>query len=195
LKVLITSEANSKVVQYGGKHVHQELLEKALKQLGVMVDYLYADGSIRLSEKIGIALKHPFGALRYVMNDTMDYALYKAYVDRRFRKFRSVNLSGYDIVHAQDPITAVNLPEHKNLVITLHGYLARETLDYNRSANSRESRRIYEFLLGIERQALSRAKLIKTVDTRLENCEINELVKYGTYTKYGQYCKVLHNKQ
>jgi len=34
LKVLIMSDDNSKVIQYGGKHVHQELLEKALKQLG-----------------------------------------------------------------------------------------------------------------------------------------------------------------
>ena len=173
MNVLITSD-DSKVVQYGGKHVHQELLEDALKKLGVKVDYLYT-GAIKLSGKIGIALKHPFSALRHVMNNTMDYALYKAYVDLRFRKFRSVNLSGYDIVHAQDVISAVNLPEHKNLVITLHGYLARETLDYNRFANSRESHRVYEYLLGIERQALSRAKLIITVDTRLKNYVINEL--------------------
>jgi len=175
LKVLITSDDNSKVVQYGGKHVHQELLEKALKELGITVDYLYPDVGIKLSEKIGIALKHPFGALRYVMNDTMDYALYRAFEYLKFRRFRSVNLSGYDIVHAQDVISAVNLLEPKNLVITLHGYLARETLDYNRFANSRESHRVYEYLLGIERQALSRAKLIITVDTRLKNYVINEL--------------------
>ena len=175
MKVLITSDDNSKVIQYGGKHVHQELLEKALKQLGVKVDYLYPDGAIKLSGKISTALKNPFGALRYVINGTMDYTLYRAFQDLKFRRFRSVNLSGYDIVHAQDVISAVNIPEHKNLVITLHGYLARETLDYNRFPNSKESRRVYEYLLGIERQALSRAKLVITVDTRLKNYVINEL--------------------
>ncbi len=102
------------------------------------------------------------------MNDTMDYALYRAFEDLKSRRFRSVNLSGYDTVHAQDVISAVNLPEHENLVITLHGYLARETLDYYSFSNSKESRRVYEYLLGIERQALSRAKLIITVDTRLQ---------------------------
>ncbi len=81
------------------------------------------------------------------MNDTMDYALYRAFEYLKFRRFRSVNLSGYDIVHAQDVISAVNLLEPKNLVITLHGYLARETLDYNRFANSRESCRVYEYLI------------------------------------------------
>jgi len=166
LKVLITSDENSKVVQYGGKHVHQELLEKALKELRVKVDWLYSDGAIKLSEKIGTALKQPFGALRYAMNDVMDYALYRAFEELKFRRFRSVNLTGYDIVHAQDVISALTLPEHKNLAITLHRYLARKILDYNRFANSREGRRVYEHLLGIERQALSRAKLIITVDTR-----------------------------
>jgi len=50
LKVLITSDENSKVVQYGDKHVHQELLEDALKKLGVKVDYFYPDGAIKLSK-------------------------------------------------------------------------------------------------------------------------------------------------
>jgi len=98
----------------------------------------------------------------------MDYTLYRAFQDLKFRRFKSGNLSGYDIVHAQDVISAVNIPEHKNLVITLHGYLARETLDDNRFPNSKESRRVYEYLLGIERQALSRAKLVITGDTRLK---------------------------
>jgi len=130
---------------------------------------------IAFSEKIRIALKHPFIALRHLVKNTNDYILISAFEDVKFRKFRSVNLTGYDIVHAQDAISAVNLPEHKNLVITLHGYLARETLDYNRFPNSKESRRVYEYLLGIERQALSRAKLVITVDTRLKNYVINEL--------------------
>jgi len=73
--------------------------------------------------------------------------------------------------------------------------MTKEELDYTRFASSTDAKSVYGHLLNIGFQASSGVRLIKTVDTRLENCEINELVKYGTYTKYGQYCKVLHNKQ
>ncbi len=68
MKVLITSDDNSKVIQYGGKHVHRSYLKRHCQTTGGQeVDYLYPDGAIKLSEKIGTALKNPFGALRYVI--------------------------------------------------------------------------------------------------------------------------------
>lgn len=128
VNVLIVSDDNSKIVQYGGKHVHQELLERGLKELGVEVNYLYPD-EVAFLDKVKIAVRHPFSALRRLVSRSIDLTLFKAFKDVRLKKFRSFNFSSYDIVHAQDAMSAAVLPGHRNIVITLHGYLAREVLD------------------------------------------------------------------
>jgi len=174
VRTLIASIDNSKKIQYGGKHVHQELLEKGLKELGVEVDYLYPN-PITLSKKTRIALSHPFSTLRHLISHTTDATLFISMVEANIREFRYFELDDYDIVHAHDSLAAISLPEHKNLIITLHGYLAKEMLDYNRFASPVESRRVYDHMLSIELQALSRASLVITVDNRLKNYVVNEL--------------------
>ena len=41
MKIALVSADNSKLIKIGGKHVHQNLLEKALKQLGHEVETFY----------------------------------------------------------------------------------------------------------------------------------------------------------
>jgi len=61
------------------------------------------------------------------------------------------------------------------LVLTIHGYLAREALNYSDIKDEREKRKIYEYLMKIEKRGIAKAEHIITVDTRIKNYVVNEL--------------------
>jgi len=173
LNVLIASYDNSKRINFGGKHVHQELLEMGLKQLGVKVETLYPD-VMKASQKLRIALTHPLDALKYLLKYPVGAGIYKDYVATILSDFRRVSLDAYDVVHAQDVLALSVLPEHRHFLLTLHGYVARETVNYITFDNEGREE-IFSWLKDIEKNAVARAEAIVTVDSRLKQYVTAEL--------------------
>jgi glycosyltransferase involved in cell wall biosynthesis len=171
LKVAIVSSDNSEIVRIGGKHVHQNLLVKGLRELGAEVKTFYLPWYMVLDTFIGKVLtimRHP----------SMVFSYYSRYITR-FREisryFERINFEGYSIVHGHDVLSILNV-KHKNIVLTVHGYLAKEVLNYmKKEISSKEKERIYEACLEIEKKAVSKAKHIIAVDTRLKDYHIDEL--------------------
>lgn len=173
MRVLIASYDNSKRVSFGGKHVHQELLERGLKELGVEVDTLYPD-VLKTSQKLKIALGNPLDALKYIRERPVAARIYEDYLASVLDSFRGVSLDTYDIVHAQDVLTMNVLPQHPHFVLTLHGYIARETVNYIAFDDSGRQE-IFNWLEGIEKKAVAKAQAIVTVDSRLKEYVTDEL--------------------
>lgn len=82
--------------------------------------------------------------------------------------FESLQISGFDIVHCQDVVSLYPIT-HPKVVLTLHGYLANEAINYmSTKASKRSKEKIYNFCLDIEKISLSKANHVITVDTRLK---------------------------
>lgn len=171
LKVAIVSSDNSEIVRVGGKHVHQNLLVKGLRELGTEVLTFYPPRYMVKPTRIE-------RALRVIRHPLIVFSHYFRYITR-FREisryFERINFEGYSIVHGHDVLSILNV-KHKNIVLTVHGYLAKEVLNYmKKEISSKEKERIYEACLEIEKKAVSKAKHIIAVDTRLKDYHIDEL--------------------
>ncbi|ABS60438.1 glycosyltransferase family 4 protein [Fervidobacterium nodosum] len=167
MKIAILSFDNSKVINYGGKHIHQNLLERALKILGHDVTTFYPPiESKKFFQILKIILSNPASLFSY-------YVRYKKKFQDRFHLFSSLKLDNFDIVHCHDVGSLYNI-DHPSTVLTLHGYLAREAVNYSPTISEKDKRKIFDFCMQIEKSAVKKAKHIITVDSRLKNYVIQE---------------------
>lgn len=167
MRIAMLSADNSKKLNVGGKHVHQNLLERALKSLGYEVTVFYPPFESRRWLRI---LKTLFS------NPLTIFPVYRyKYVTNKFITFFSLlELNKFDIVHCHDVISLYPI-RHPKVVLTLHGYLAREMINYMRIKVSEKSKQeLYNFFIDIEKASLRKANHIITVDTRLKNYIIKE---------------------
>lgn len=168
MKIAMLSTDNSKVIVFGGKHVHQNLLERGLKKLGYDVTTFYPPVETRRWIRI---LKTVFSNPCSVFSL---HAYYKQNIEKKLRYFSSLKLDDFNIVHCHDVISLYNI-YHLSNVLTLHGYLAREVINYLPITASEENKqRVFDFFMQIEKQAVKKARHIITVDSRLKNYVIQE---------------------
>jgi glycosyltransferase involved in cell wall biosynthesis len=157
MEVLLTSTDNPYTTQLGGKHIHLLLLEQGLKALNLQVFTLYYNPK-SLKEFAKKSMLIPFPEkyrYKFKLKWMMDY------LARRIPK------NYFDIIHAHDvmSILAVSkMPQKK--VLTLHGYSARENIEFIRSEKDRKA--VYPLLLGMEIDAMKYADHVITVDERLK---------------------------
>jgi len=155
---------NPYVVEIGGKHIHLLLLERGLRSWGTEVTTLYY-------MKKGI---NDF-FWRCVSKPLPTHLKYKV----RYRNMisyleRNVPPKDYDLVHAHDVLSllaARSRPQKK--ILTLHGYFARESIEFEHMKD-RERARLYEELLQFEKESLNYADYVITVDSRLKEYLVSE---------------------
>jgi glycosyltransferase involved in cell wall biosynthesis len=163
MKVLFTSTDNPHTTHLGGKHIHLLLLEKGLRSLGVDITTLYYDRQdpkefLKRSTLILLTEKARF---RKKVNWMIDY----------LRK--NIPKKEFNIVHAHDALSILavgQMPQRK--VLTLHGYFARENIEFVKDEKDREA--IYPELFELEKDAMSHASYVIAVDQRLRDYVISE---------------------
>jgi glycosyltransferase involved in cell wall biosynthesis len=163
MKTLLTSTDNPNITQVGGKHVHLLLLEQGLKKLNVNVSTLYyRANSIRELAKKGMLL--PFSE-KQKFKRKIGWKI--NYLTKHFPK------NSFDIIHAHDVLSMLAVARiHKKKVLTLHGYFARENVEFIK--HEKERKKVYPFLLETEKQGMKNADHIITVDRRLKEYVISE---------------------
>jgi glycosyltransferase involved in cell wall biosynthesis len=163
MKVLLTSTDNPYITKLGGKHVHLLLLERGLEELGVEVYPLYYNASsIRELAKKGVLLlfsekRRYERKIKLIINYLMKH----------------VPKNDFDIAHAHDVLSMLAIaktPQKK--VLTLHGYFARENIEFIRNESERSE--VYPLLFKIEEEGMKNTDHVITVDQRLKDYVISE---------------------
>jgi glycosyltransferase involved in cell wall biosynthesis len=163
MKVLLTSTDNPYTTRIGGKHIHLLLLERGLKKLNVKVSTLYYESNsvIELAKK-GIML--PFSEKQQFKRKIGTKINYLA---------AHLPHTGIDIIHAHDVLSMLAVTkESQKKVLTLHGYLARENVEFIKNEKGRDE--VYPFLLEIEKKGMKNVDHIITVDQRLKDYVLSE---------------------
>lgn len=176
MRVLLISTDNPYITLRGGKHVHLLLLEKGLKMLGLEVTSLYYNPKSFKEIVKRSALSVFSDGFRYNVKLEGMVNYLKDHVPKK----------EFDIIHAHDVLSllAVSSMSQKK-VLTLHGYFARENVEFIKSEKSRKT--ILPRLLQIEKNAMKKADHVLTVDQRLKEYIISEF-KYPS-----DKITVLHN--
>jgi len=156
--------------------VHQNLLEKALKQLGHEVETFYPIplGHLNTNDKLKAVVKTVASSPLKTLDSSFRVFKYKTVIQYYWRFFENLDVRDFDVVHAYDVVASGAVVANK-LVLTIHGYLAREALNYSDIKDERAKRKIYEYLMKIEKRGIAKAEHIITVDTRIKNYLVNEL--------------------
>ncbi|ABV33748.1 glycosyltransferase family 4 protein [Pseudothermotoga lettingae] len=168
MKIAMLSADNSKFMVSGGKHVHQNLLERGLKRLGYDVITFYPPVETKKWIRIlKTVFSNPYSVFSL-------YVRYRKNIEKGLRYFSSLKLDEFDVIHCHDVVSPYPI-SHPLTVLTLHGYLAREAINYSPEAVSeKDKQKIFDFCMQIERQAVQKVKHIITVDSRLKNYVIQE---------------------
>ena len=157
MTVLIASgDDPNRMAWGGGKHIHLRLLTLALRTLGHRVLETYpppppSDLLFRIRRR---AHRMVWGWPRRMELDQL----------RLVNHFASPPESAYDVVNAHDVIAAVRVPGR--VVLTLHGYFARELINYSRFP-ARDVPAILRGAMAWEAKALDRALAVIAVDSRI----------------------------
>lgn len=186
MKIGIVSLDDSRMINAGGKHIHQQLLEKGLINSNHQVECFFPRKRLKfiifrvlfaVLNKLGIKKKSSIYAwtLNHHKNDLVS----------QIKKTGS----HFDGFFTQDPVSAVAafeaVQDSSKIVLTLHGYLSLESVNYG-GFEGLEKDRVIESALVYEKKALECAKKIITVDTRISKYLKSEL-------SYSKDCFILKN--
>lgn len=172
MNILLVSLDNSENAKIGGKHIHQELLKRGWIESNNEVDIIYPKGLFWIIKKIIrkilqiVKILNPYQHLKfsilsdkYEIEKSVKYAVFK---------------NKYDFISVQDVLAAIAvkniLIKHEisiPVILTLHGYFARETVNYGNFSKSEEEK-VLKFILNIENEAINFVDGIVTVDTRIK---------------------------
>ena len=173
MKVTITATDNPYQIMIGGKHIHQLLLEKGLSELGVDVVTFYP--VVKYDPPINRYIKYLISLLR-------NRDLTSPYKDRIWQIVSQLEtlysnnqnvINKTDIIHFHDVVSLYSFVKSKiknnaPQILTVHGYFAREFIDYNRIPKFVKDR-VYLLALDIEKEAIVNADFIIAVDSQIKN--------------------------
>lgn len=163
MKVLLTSTDNPCITKYGGKHIHLLLLERGLKKLGVEVYPLYYNAT-----KLGELAKN---CMTHLFSEKRRYACKIKFVINYLMKH--VPQNDFDIIHSHDVLSMLAVAKmSQKKVLTLHGYFARENIEFIRKESERSE--VYSLLLEREEKGVKNADFVITVDQRLKDYIVSE---------------------
>ena len=172
MKILLVSLDNSNNAKIGGKHIHQELLKRGWLESNNSVDMIYPNGLFwvfkRIIRKILQILKllNAFQYLKYsILSDKYE-------IEKKLEEALLKNK--YDFLSVQDVLAAIAVKKiliKLNLttpvILTLHGYFARESVNYGNYSKD-DQVKVLDFVLNIEKEAIDFVNGIVTVDTRIK---------------------------
>jgi glycosyltransferase involved in cell wall biosynthesis len=180
MNILLVSLDNSKEVKFGGKHIHQELLEIAWNKRGYHVTTVYPENNsipftiFRFKNKIFRALKLKNKADLFV--ESIEFKIKE--LSQKIKLL--LNTRKYDYISVQDVVSAIavkrvldQLNKDIPVILTLHGYFAREALNYG-YFEEREKEEVYKFAYSMEKKATDVVSGIITVDTRIKQYVLEE---------------------
>ncbi len=156
--------------------MHQNLLENALLKLGHEVGVFYPIPIWKLDVvgKLKVALRSIALAPSDFIVSGLTVFKFKSTIKYYERFFRKMDFSEYDLVHAHDVVSAVGVSSGK-MVLTLHGYFAKEVLNYNSSFKKEKLKeKIYSHCYEIEKTAVEKADYIIAVDSRIKDYVVSE---------------------
>jgi glycosyltransferase involved in cell wall biosynthesis len=138
-------------------------LEQGLREIGVEVVTLYYNPkSLREFIKRSILL---------LLGDKYGYKFKLKWMINYLR--RHIPENAFDIIHSHDVLSLISTAEKpQKKVLTLHGYFARENIEFMKSEKNREE--LYPYLLQFEREGVENADYVITVDQRLKEYIISE---------------------
>jgi len=174
MKVLMVAADNPHAIKIGGKHIHMLLLEKGLTSLGVEVDTVYPrfpDSRIaRYLQyiKFGLFSGDP---TKFIPPDKLQVT---SIANQLQAALSSVEIDAYSVVHCHDVVSAyafhqtyphVMLPK----ILTLHGYFAREAVDYSRIRTEWAREMFFDFCSAVEEKGVRWSDRVICVDTRIRD--------------------------
>lgn len=172
LNILLVSLDNSDNAKIGGKHIHQELLKRGWIECGHNVDIIYPNGFFWFFKKV---IRKVFQITKIISD--FNYFKYSVLSDKKQienKVYWAIKSSKYDFISVQDVVAAFavkkilkNLNEKIPVVLTLHGYFARESVNYAHFSEKNQNR-VLKFGLEIEKNAIEFVSGIITVDTRIK---------------------------
>lgn len=163
MKIAIVSLDNSEKILSGGKHVHQQLLENGLKNLGHDVSHFFPRRTywylfVRVMMAVFRRMKLSNKAKAYKW--TLEYFENDLVSQLKDKKF--------DVVFSQDPVSAVAarnaLPG--TVLMTLHGYLSLESINYG-YFDEGEKEQVINVARIYERDSLKAANQVIAVDSKI----------------------------
>lgn len=166
MKVLLTSTDNPYITKVGGKHIHLLLLERGLKLLGVQVTTLYYNKK---------SPKELFK--RYASVLLPEQLRYKVKLESMINYLeKHIPNQEFDLIHAHDILSLLAMhSKYEKKVLTVHGYFAKENLEFLKNVKEKVKNEIYNTLLTLERKGVRKADYIITVDNRLKTYIVSEL--------------------
>lgn len=180
MNILLVSMADSKRSKVGGKHIHQELLQKGWAESGHGVTTAFPGPTPILSRA--------WGKIRSLTGARSNFDAFTAMLGRVERDLRrqvaaAVRRGGVDCISTQDSLSTVAaaraleaLGRRVKIVMTLHGYFTREEINYQYFGG--DEGRFRELGMDIERKAAANADRIIAVDSRIRDYMREEL-RYG----------------
>lgn len=181
MKILLVSGDNPYTKNIGGKHIHQLLLEKGLRSQHITVDTIYPDFPADKAIKYLLYLKDGIFSGDPALFSPPDKLQVFSLIHQLKQRLSSVDLSSYSLVHCQDVVSAyafdqifpnATLPK----ILTLHGYFAREAVDYSNIHADKDKKRFFDYCFSIEKQGIFWSDQIISVDTRIRNYIIDEFL-------------------
>lgn len=180
MKIVMVSADNSKEVLVGGKHIHQELFEKGLIELGHQVDLIYPTWPLYVRFFILIdKILRKFSAIgngRFFVNQWMRLG------KGLFKKLcKHLEQSSVDLIICQEPLSAywiqrtLSFTNRKIPVFgTVHGYYGLELTNYV-SQNPGDAQIIKKHAAEIEQAHAQICSGLVAVDTRIKSYLQNEV--------------------
>lgn len=181
MNILIVSMANSKRAKVGGKHVHQELLQKGWAESGHTV--------VTAFPRPKSLFRRGFGKIRNIVSARSNYQIFTAGLENTERDLcnrviAAARAMNFDCISTQDSLSTVaaarameKLRQRVKIVMTLHGYFTREEINYQYFGDDTE--RFRALGMELERKASRSADRIIAVDSRIRDYMRGELQYQG----------------
>lgn len=166
MKIAIISLDDSISILVGGKHIHQQLLKKGLELNNHEVEYFFPQRTNwYLLTRVFLLCLNKLKIIKksYIYKWTLSRHT------QNIRKQIKKNLSSFNYFLCQDPVSAVaasNINDQTRIVLTLHGYLSLESINYV-SYNKRDQEYVKQYALYYEKKSLDICHKLITVDTRI----------------------------
>ncbi|HOO33818.1 MAG TPA: glycosyltransferase family 4 protein [Thermotogota bacterium] len=168
MRIILTSMDNPKNKYYGGKHIHLYQLEKGLSEIeGNLVETCYYDFFKRtFFDKVLSRVNRRFRGYTYSYLKDTEYK--KAFISNL-----SVHMEG-DVLNAHDSLSMISFKGNvQKRILTLHGYLGRESLNYG-AFPEKDKQKVLDYFQAIESKSLSLADQVITVDNRIKEYVMND---------------------
>jgi len=179
MKTLLISSDNPNLTNIGGKHVHLNLLDRGLTAENCEHTCIYpADVTKIVQSRKSLLINGIIkGEILQIISPEMRH--FSAVIKSLKENLSEITINDYSIAHFHDVgaleafnsvMKNVNIPK----ILTLHGYFAREFIDYARIYSKVEKLIFFDYCFKIEKKNTISANYIIAVDNRIKSYIIDK---------------------